>query len=115
MKSKRAKWIKLCGLLQEDMHETLTLGYKYERLRVKLIQEEPGHYGPAGVVKQMRFIEEQKERLWRPHRALVGPCVKCDGTREPGRMLGGFGFGCIRCHDFEIWGKGETPGDPRLN
>ncbi len=115
MTLKRDKWIKLCGLLQEDMRETLRLGYKYESLGVKLVQDEEGKYGPSSVVRQMRLIEAQKERLWRPHRALVGPCVKCDGTREPGKMSGGFGFGCMRCHNFEIWGKGEPPGDPRLN
>ncbi len=115
MQAKRDKWIKLWGLLQEDIRETLKLGYKYERLRIKLTQDERGHYGPSNVVQQMQFIEEQKERIWRQHRELVGSCVKCGGTREPGRMLGGFGFGCIRCHNFETWGKGETPGNPLLN
>lgn len=109
---KRAKWLEIADKLNKEMYETLQLGWDYEDLRAKLVVK-GDDYGPPEVVKQMRDIEAKKEEIWRSHRELVGACPKCKGTREPGSMPEGFGFGCMMCHDFEVFGRGEAPGDPR--
>lgn len=111
---KKAKWLQIAkDLGREKMLQSNELGSKYEALRNKLVLKPDGSYGPPEVVEEMKAIESKKEAIWRPHRTLVGPCLECNGTREPGTMDKGYGFGCIRCHDFELYGRGLAPGDPR--
>lgn len=116
--SKRARWNEITEKLGNQFRETVALHNDYEVLREKF-------YGAGGekamatssvaseIASQMKSIEQKFAVIWGPHQETVGLCPSCGGVRMPGTMPDGFGFGCLKCQDFEIFGT--EGGDPLMN
>lgn len=106
--SKSEKYDKIMRTLGKDWQATFDLQTDYEGLRPGLEK----HGGPAAIAtspeaaeiaKKMQGIEALILKLWKPHQDLVGICPACTGVRVPGAMPQGYGFGCMTCHDFEVY------------
>lgn len=116
--SKRHLWDEITKKLDSAFRETVSLHNEYEILRQKLSQVgglkaiEKSSVA-AEVASKMKLMEEEFHVIWEPHQDTVGACPSCGGVRMPGTMPDGFGFGCLKCQDFEIFGT--TGGDPLLN
>jgi len=66
-------------------------------------KEQPPKAKAAKIAKEMQALEAKVAAIWEPHQKLIGACPKCKGVRVPGTMPNGYGFGCVTCHDFEIF------------
>lgn len=116
--SKRHLWDELTRRFDNEFRKTVALHNEYEVLREKLT-----HAGgeraietssiASEVASQMKSIEETFAVIWGPHQEAVGACPACGGVRMPATATEGFGFGCLKCQDFEIFGT--DGGDPLMN
>lgn len=107
--AKGKKWDAIVRKLGKEFRATNETQSAYEVLRSKFL--EAGGTASlslrsAKAVKvsmEMQAIEAKLTTLWQPHQKLIGACPKCKGVRIPGTTPKGYGFGCVTCHDFEIF------------
>jgi hypothetical protein len=116
--SKKDRWDELTRKFDNEFRETVALHNEYEVLREKLTnaggeQAIETSSVASDVASQMKSIEETFAVIWGPHQEVVGACPACGGVRMPATATEGFGFGCLKCLNFEVFGTER--GDPLLN
>ena len=111
---KQEKWYQIIAENEKDCHSTVKLLERYSDLRAAFIKAGGTLTGimptidASDIALEMQALEREMLTLWEPHRELVGPCGTCDATRIPSSFPEGVGFGCLRCHDIEIFVERET-------
>lgn len=101
------RWIldQVPAALAKTMATTYKFQKKYEALRLTFVKaggDMKASKKAYRIAIQMHGVENELDSLWAPYRDIVGACPKCKGTRVPGLMPEGKGFGCQACHDFEV-------------
>lgn len=108
---KADKYDKIVEKFTKQGMKTLELWDKYEALRLKyweakkIIADGPRAISRFNkICETMQKIQAKIERLWKPHRRVVGVCTKCGGTRMPAVKGKKTGLGCFNsdCYHFEL-------------
>lgn len=91
-----------------QMRLTHKLWAEYEELRPQYEALKKSRSGKnfdklCRISVAMQVIEMKVEKIWRPHRKVIGVCTKCGETRMPAVMGRKKGLGCFNsdCHHFE--------------
>lgn len=107
--NKGKKWNIIMSKLKKECRASYKIQVAYETLRSAFLKAGGTASGTMPSVKVLRIAKKMQDleakvaAIWKPHQKLVGACQKCKGVRVPGMMPNGYGFGCVTCHDFEIF------------
>jgi len=107
--NKGEKWNAIACLLSKEYRSSHALEVAYEALRISYLKVGGTANGDIPstkaleIAKEMQDLEAKIAAVWKPHQKLIGACPKCKDVRIPGTMPEGYGFGCVTCHDFEIF------------
>lgn len=107
----RETWNAIMQKAGKEFRATMRLQVAYEVLRQAYLKAGGTPDGAVvtpeaqKIATEMQANEAKLVDLWKPHQKMVGACPKCKGVRVPGSKSEGYGFGCVSCHDFQIFGS----------